>query len=248
MVIEFDSVSKSFGKHEILASVSFHLESRQILAILGPSGIGKTTLLRLAAGTLKPDSGQVRLQKLRIGFIFQEPRLLPWRTALANITLVLQNRGLGQDEEKELAAAMLKRLGLQGFEHYYPAQLSGGMRQRVSIARAFVINPDLALLDEPFTGLDIGLKISLRQMLLDLLTWHPCAMMYVTHEPQDAVLLADTAIVLDGKPGRIVASLTFDRPREERDVSYIQEQAAKLTALLTTKNGERTVLPYNAKI
>jgi len=248
VVIEFDSVSKSFGKHEILASVSFRLESRQILAILGPSGIGKTTLLRLAAGTLKPDSGQVRIQKPRIGFIFQEPRLLPWRTALANITLVLQNRGLGQDEEKELAAAMLKRLGLQGFEHYYPAQLSGGMRQRVSIARAFVINPDLALLDEPFTGLDIGLKISLRQMLLDLLTWHPCAMMYVTHEPQDAVLLADTAIVLDGKPGRIVASLTFDCPRAERDVSYIQEQAAKLTALLTTKNGERSVLPYNAKI
>jgi len=235
VVIQFDNVSKSFGKRKILDSVSFHLEARQILAVLGPSGIGKTTLLRLAAGTVKPDSGQVRMDKQCIGFIFQEPRLLPWRTALANITLVLHNRGLTRDEQKEVAAAMLKRLGLQGFEYYYPAQLSGGMRQRVSIARAFVINPDLALLDEPFTGLDIGLKISLRQMLLELLAWYPCAMMYVTHEPQDAVLLADRAIILDGRPGRIVTSMDFDRPRAERDQSYIQDQAAKLTSLLTAK-------------
>lgn len=235
MVIEFDNVSKFFGKRKILDSVSFRLEEGQILAILGPSGIGKTTLLRLAAGTVKPDSGQVRTDKQRFGFIFQEPRLLPWRTALANITLVLQNLGLSRDEQREIASTMLKRLGLQGFEQYYPAELSGGMRQRVSIARAFVIDPQLALLDEPFTGLDIGLKISLRQMLLDLLTWHPCAMMYVTHEPQDAVLLADRAIVLEGKPGKIVASMDFECPRGERDQAYIQEQAAILTSVLTAK-------------
>ncbi|MBT9175849.1 MAG: Aliphatic sulfonates import ATP-binding protein SsuB [Firmicutes bacterium] len=234
-MIEFNGVTKSFGKRTILDSVSFKVEEKQILAILGPSGIGKTTVLRMAAGTVKPDAGQVRSDRQRIGFIFQEPRLLPWRTALGNVTLVLQDRGLTRDEQAGRAAAILKRLGLQGFEHYYPAHLSGGMRQRVAIARAFVLDPDLALLDEPFTGLDIGLKISLQQMLLELLAWHPCAMIYVTHEPQDAVLLADRAIVLEGKPGKIVTSMDFDRPRGERDQSYIQEQAAKLTAVLTAK-------------
>jgi NitT/TauT family transport system ATP-binding protein len=213
--------------------VSFKVEEKQILAILGPSGVGKTTILRLAAGIVKPDAGQIRSDRQRIGFIFQEPRLLPWRTALANVTLVLQDKGLTRAEQADRAAAMLKRLGLAGFLNYYPAHLSGGMRQRVSIARAFVLDPDLALLDEPFTGLDIGLKISLQQMLLELLAWHPCAMIYVTHEPQDAVLLADTAIVLDGRPGRIVAGMDFDRPRGERDQPYIQEQAARLTAILT---------------
>ncbi|MBT9156214.1 MAG: Aliphatic sulfonates import ATP-binding protein SsuB [Firmicutes bacterium] len=234
-MIEFSGVTKSFGKRTILDSVSFKVEEKQILAILGPSGVGKTTILRMAAGTIKPDAGCVHTDRQRIGFIFQEPRLLPWRTALANVTLVLQNRGLTRDEQVGRAAAILKRLGLQGFEHYYPAHLSGGMRQRVAIARAFVLDPDLALLDEPFTGLDIGLKLSLQQMLLELLAWHPCAMIYVTHEPQDAVLLADRAIVLDGKPGKIVASMDFDRPRGEREPSYIQEQAAKLTAVLTAK-------------
>ncbi|MBS3939305.1 MAG: ABC transporter ATP-binding protein [Peptococcaceae bacterium] len=234
-MIEFNGVTKSFGKRTILDSVSLKVEEKQILAILGPSGIGKTTVLRMAAGTVKPDAGQVRSDRQRIGFIFQEPRLLPWRTALGNVTLVLQGRGLTRDEQVGRAGAILKRLGLQGFEHYYPAHLSGGMRQRVAIARAFVLDPDLALLDEPFTGLDIGLKLSLQQMLLELLAWHPCAMIYVTHEPQDAVLLADRAIVLEGKPGKIMASMDFDRPRGERDQSYIQEQAAKLTAVLTAK-------------
>ncbi len=234
-MIKFNGVTKSFGKRVILDSVSFKVEDKQILAVLGPSGVGKTTILRMAAGTVKPDAGHISSDRQRIGFVFQEPRLLPWRTALANVTLVLEDKGLTRDEQAGRAAAILKRLGLQGFLQYYPAQLSGGMRQRVAIARAFVLDPDLALLDEPFTGLDIGLKASLQEMLLELLNWHPCAMIYVTHEPQDAVLLADTAIVLDGKPGRIVATMTFDRPRGERDQSYIREQTLGLTAILTAK-------------
>ncbi|MBS3977959.1 MAG: ABC transporter ATP-binding protein [Syntrophomonadaceae bacterium] len=236
-MLEFNNVTKSFDKRTILDAISFKLEDNRILAILGSSGIGKTTVLRIAAGTIKPDAGEVRSDRRKIGFIFQEPRLLPWRTALANVTLVLKsNKMLTGKEQTERAAAMLKRLGLQGFEHYYPAQLSGGMRQRVAIARAFVIEPDLLLLDEPFTGLDLGLKGSLQQMLLELLAWRPASMIYVTHEPQDAVLLADTAIILAGKPGRVITRLDLDRPREERDHLYIQEQAGKLADLLTAKS------------
>lgn len=233
-MLEFINVTKSFGSRIILENISFRLENSRILAILGPSGIGKTTILRIAAGTLRPDSGEVRSDRQNIGFVFQEPRLLPWRTALANVTLVLKNnKALTNKEQAEKAAAMLKRLGLQGFAHYYPAQLSGGMRQRVAIARAFVLEPDLLLLDEPFSGLDLGLKGSLQRMLLELLAWHPTGMLYVTHEPHDAVLLADQAIVLAREPGRITAGMELDLPREQRDQLYLHAQAAKLTTILT---------------
>jgi NitT/TauT family transport system ATP-binding protein len=233
-MLEFKNISKSFGSRIILENISFRLGNSRILAILGPSGIGKTTILRIAAGTVKPDSGEVYSDRQRIGFVFQEPRLLPWRTALANVTLVLKNnKALTAKQQAGKAAAILKRLGLQGFENYYPAQLSGGMRQRVAIARAFVLEPDLLLLDEPFAGLDLGLKSSLQQMLLELLAWHPADMLYVTHEPHDAVLLADQAIVLAGEPGRITAGMEFDLPREQRDQPYLHAQAAKLTAILT---------------
>jgi len=233
----FENVCKSFGKRAILDNISFRLEDNRILAILGPSGVGKTTILRIAGGTIKPDAGEIRSGQPKIGFIFQEPRLLPWRTALANVTLVLKgNKMLTQKEQVSRAAALLEKLGLKGFEHYYPAQLSGGMRQRVAIARAFVVEPDLLLLDEPFTGLDLGLKSSLQQMLVELLAWRPAAMIYVTHDPQDAALLADEAAILAGEPARIAARINLDLPREERDQLYIQEQAAKLAATLTLKS------------
>jgi NitT/TauT family transport system ATP-binding protein len=124
---------------------------------------------------------------------------------------------------------------LAGFAHYYPAQLSGGMRQRVAIARAFVIEPDLLLLDEPFTGLDLGLKEGLQRMLGELLAWRPASMIYVTHDPRDAAQLADQALILGGEPGRITARIELAVPRQERSWLYLQEQAAKLTAILTAK-------------
>jgi len=235
-MLEFKKVTKSFGKRTILENVSIRLENNGILAILGPSGIGKTTILRIAAGTIKPDAGEIQSDLRRIGFIFQEPRLLPWRSALANVTLVLKgNKMLTHNDQIEMAMFMLERLGLKGFEHYYPAQLSGGMRQRVAIARAFVVEPDLLLMDEPFTGLDLELKASLQKMLIQLLTWRPTAIIHVTHEPQDAVLFADSAIILAGEPGRITAKIDFERKRENRDLFYVQEQAAKLAEMLTLK-------------
>lgn len=238
-MLVFEQVTKSFGGRAILEDLSFRLEDNRILAILGPSGIGKTTILRLAAGTVKPDTGKVRSRGQKIGFIFQEPRLLPWRTALANVTLVLKdNRMLTGEERSSRAAAMLERMELKGFEHYYPAQLSGGMRQRVAIARAFVIEPELLLLDEPFTGLDLSLKESLQQMLCDLLAWRPVSLIYVTHEPRDAALLADVAIVLAGEPGRIKARIDMDLPRGERNRLYIEEQSAKLAEILTSRGRE----------
>jgi NitT/TauT family transport system ATP-binding protein len=147
---------------------------------------------------------------------------------------------LTDKEQTKRATVMLERLGLKGFEHYYPARLSGGMRQRVAIARAFALEPDLLLLDEPFTGLDLFLKGSLQKMLLELLAWRPASMIYVTHEPQDAVLLADQAIVLAGEPGKVTARMDLSRPREQRDQPYVQEQTAKLTDILTVKSNGLT--------
>jgi len=234
-VLIFENVTKSFSNRLIVDDLSFKVEDNHILAILGPSGVGKTTILRIAAGTVSPDAGKTQSDRQKIGFIFQEHRLLPWRTALGNIMLVLKGeKKLAPQERRQIGMTMLQKMGLKGFEHYYPAQLSGGMRQRVSIARAFVIEPDLLLMDEPFTGLDLELKASLQKMLLDLLSWHPTTVIYVTHEPRDAVLMADEAIVLAGDPGKITARIKFDCPKEERDQKYIQENTMKLVEQLMT--------------
>jgi len=230
----FENVKKSFNNRLIIDGISFKIEDNHILAILGPSGIGKTTILRIAAGAIMPDAGKIESDRQKVGFIFQEHRLIPWRTALANITFVLKSdKRLAPKERMQIGMAMLERLGLKGFEHYYPAQLSGGMRQRVSIGRAFAIKPDLLLMDEPFTGLDLELKASLQEMLIELLEWRPITMIYVTHDPRDAVLIADETIILTGNPGKIADRIEFHCPRRERDQKYVHENTMKLVEQLS---------------
>jgi len=176
------------------------------MAILGPSGVGKTTILRLSAGGILPDEGKIILGAKKLGYVFQEPRLFPWRTALSNITFVLKgNKNISSKERDKMGREMLELLGLKGYENFYPSQLSGGMRQKVAIGRAFVVKPDLLLMDEPFTGLDLELKLSLQKMLIDLLIWHSTTIIFVTHDPQDAVRLADDVLILSGMPEKIAA-------------------------------------------
>lgn len=182
-MLELRDISLSFGDRPVLMGCSLTLAPGERLALMGPSGCGKTTLLRVALGLQKPDGGTVRCRAQRIGGVFQEPRLLPWRTAAENVNLVLS------DGPETLPAARdwLARLGLEQAEALYPAQLSGGMRQRVALARALAVGPELLLLDEPFHALDEALLDTVIGVLNDALPG--AALLLATHERGEAEAL-----------------------------------------------------------
>lgn len=198
-VVIFSGVGKRYRSREVLSGLDLTLEAGETLAILGPSGIGKSTLLRLAARLDRPNQGTVILAARRLGFVFQEPRLLPWRTALENVVLPLLAQGAPLRAAREKAAAMLARLELAAFAEAYPDMLSGGMRQRVSLARAFVIEPELLLLDEPFTGLDPELRRSMRSYLDGLLAASGAAALHVTHDIGDILEATNRILRLTAK-------------------------------------------------
>ncbi len=158
--------------------------------------MGKTTVLKLIAGIIRPDTGRVRVAGGPLSYVFQEPRLLPWRTAVDNVAAPLRARGNDPHAARSSAAGWLRRVGLQGFEHSYPAELSGGMAQRVSIARAFAIEPRILLLDEPFSNMDVALKASLMAILQDMIRERAITVVHVTHELVEALRLADRIVEL----------------------------------------------------
>jgi ABC-type nitrate/sulfonate/bicarbonate transport system ATPase subunit len=189
-MIRFNNVTKTIGGRMILQDVTFDIEDHETVAVLGSSGSGKTTILRLIAGTLKPDSGTIEVDSQKIGYIFQDHRLLPWRTAQDNVALPRRAAGKTREEARRRARSWMDRLGLQGFYDYYPRQLSGGMMQRVSIARAFAIEPDIMLLDEPFSSLDASLADALLRDLKQVLSGYRATAVYVTHELPEALGMA----------------------------------------------------------
>ncbi len=189
-MISLQNVSKSIGGRAVLKDVTLEVRDHETVAVLGASGSGKTTLLKLIAGTLKPDSGTIRVDSPKIGYIFQDNRLLPWRTAQDNIALPRRAAGKTREEARRRARSWMDRLGLQGFYDYYPRQLSGGMMQRVSIARAFALEPDIMLMDEPFSSLDASLADALLRDLKQVLSGYRATTVYVTHEFPEAVSMA----------------------------------------------------------
>ena len=195
-MIKFDNVCVSFGGKTVLKNVSFEIKSHESVAILGPSGSGKTTILKLIAGTLKPDSGTVDVESQRIGYVFQDHRLLPWRTALDNVMLVLKAAGDEQTQVREKAMAWMKLMRMHHYYHYYPRQLSGGMIQRVSIARALAIEPEIMLMDEPFSSLDNALADSLLRQLKQVLANYKTTTIYVSHDIVGALSIAERLFVL----------------------------------------------------
>ncbi|MBN2239345.1 MAG: ATP-binding cassette domain-containing protein [Dehalococcoidales bacterium] len=196
-MIKFDNVSVKLGEKQVLNNISFHIERRDLVTLTGASGTGKTTILRLVAGTLKPDSGTVTVDSNNVGFVFQDNRLLPWKTALDNVTLVLRAQGIPSERAHRQATSWLKMVGLKDYLDYYPAQLSGGMVQRVSIARAFAVEPDIILMDEPFSNLDEQLTDNLLGMLQKVLKNHTATVLYISHDLMEAVRLADRLFYLD---------------------------------------------------
>ncbi len=214
-LIEFKNINKTYSSLEVIKNLSFEIKKDDIVGILGPSGVGKSTILKLIAGLEKPTSGELINNTKKIGYVFQEPRLLPWRTTLENVMLPLTVSGIKKKQAKEKAVFFLDKMGLNGFENYFPTQLSGGMLQRVSLARAFVLEPDLLLLDEPFSALDLRLKSVLETMLKELLEENPIPVLYVSHSPEEVVLFANRIFMMFS--GGIIEELPVNEDDEFKD-------------------------------
>jgi NitT/TauT family transport system ATP-binding protein len=222
--LEFRELSKIYatddGPVRALDGISIGQRKREFLSILGPSGCGKSTLLMIAAGLLPASPGQVSVQGQRIGaprtdvgIVFQNPVLLEWRTALGNIMLQAEARKLDRTAAERRAYELLDSVGLKGFEHKFPDQLSGGMRQRVSICRALIHNPPQLLMDEPFGALD---ALTRDQLVLDIQRiWNESRMtvLFITHSVPEAVFLSDRVIVMTPRPGRVDQVIDIDLPR-----------------------------------
>ncbi len=216
--IAIRGVSRSFaiadGRLPVLDAVTFDVPDRQIVAIIGPNGCGKSTLLRLVSGLLSADRGAIELDGTpvtgpdpRIGFVFQEPRLLPWRDAAGNVEYPLELAGWTRSRREEQVRDLLGLVGLREFAGARPHALSGGMRQRVSIARALALGPSVLLLDEPFSALDALTRERFNTELLNLWERTATTILLVTHSIAEAVYLADRVVVLSPRPGRVVADI-----------------------------------------
>jgi NitT/TauT family transport system ATP-binding protein len=223
-VIELADVWKTFAKAgrsvEALQGVSVGIARNEFAAILGPSGCGKSTLLNMVAGFDAPTRGAVRFDgepvttpSPRRAVVFQEPALFPWYTVLDNITFGLKTRGIAPAAYRGRVEAIIEQVGLQGFESHYPAELSGGMKQRVGIARVLVMEPDVLLMDEPFGSLDAQTRAVMQELLLSVWERHQHTVLFVTHDIEEALLLADSVSVMTARPGRIKKRLAVDLPR-----------------------------------
>jgi len=218
--VEITGLGKWFGELEALRNIDVAVEHGEFIAVVGPSGCGKTTFLRIVAGLEPATSGAVLLdgQPLRgpggnRGFVFQNDSLLPWRTVLANALIGPEVAGQVGDKERQRTLDLLKLVGLAGFEKYYPRQLSGGMRQRVNLARALAIDPDVLLMDEPFASLDAQTREIMQTELLRIWEQGRKTVLFVTHQIDEAVFLSDRVLVFARRPGRLQESIEIKLPR-----------------------------------
>ena len=208
-------VSKVFANGvQALANVSLGVQSGEFLSVVGPSGCGKSTLLRLIAGLIQPTAGTIDWPTgtADLGFVFQEPTLMPWATALANVALPLKLHGMARSEREARSAKALGDVGLTGFERAWPRELSGGMKMRVSIARALVTEPRLLLMDEPFAALDEITRHRLNADLIDLWQRTKVTIVFVTHSVFESVFLSQRIAVMAARPGRVLSELSIAAP------------------------------------
>lgn len=229
-MLSVQNVSFSFGIKEILKDINFNLEKGKVVSIVGPSGGGKTTLLHLCAKLLTLEEGKIENSFKSSSFAFQEARLLPWKNVIDNIALGLKAQNMKKEKSDGLVKKIALKFGLEedDFEKF-PKDLSGGMKQRVSFARALVLNPSLLFLDEPFSALDIGLKKELQNLLIEHIETKKLSILFITHDLMEAIRLSDEILLLKAEPvGHIVENFKIEKPRTQRDDIFVYEQTAKL--------------------
>lgn len=229
--IRFSNFSKSFGKLLVLDNLNFVVKENDFLCIVGPTGCGKTTLCNLITTLIPPSEGTVEIngeqadpRKHNISFVFQEPSCLPWRTVWDDIKFGLEIKGFPKQEIRERVSKIIDLVGLKDFVHYYPYQISAGMKQKAAIARAFVTKPDLLLMDEPFGQLDIKTRFHMMDEVLKLWRELNATIVYVTHNLEEAVYLGQNIIVLTQKPTHIKLTIPvkLPRPRDYADPKFIE--------------------------
>jgi NitT/TauT family transport system ATP-binding protein len=241
--VSFRSPNRGVAPTVALDGLSLDVAGGEIVALIGPNGCGKSTFLRVAAGLLAPDGGRITLDDRpirepddRIGLVFQEPRLLPWRSVARNITYPLELAGWSSERRMTRLAELLHAVGLEGAESLRPVQMSGGMRQRAAIARALALSPDVLLLDEPFSSLDALTRERFNLDLLRLQEAMGTTIVIVTHSIPEAILVADRVLVLTPRPGRVASEVRIDAPRprslELLDEALVSRAAAEIRANL----------------
>ena len=227
LLIDFDAVTVKFSNLHAMGPATLQVLEGEFLVIIGPSGCGKSTLLNLVAGSLTPSSGSITYggapiagANREVGYITQKNYCLPWRTVEDNIRLPLEFRKMPAAEMKERVARVIRQVGLSGFEQAYPRQLSGGMLQRVMIARTLAYEPRVYLMDEPFGNLDAQLRLTMHARLLQLWEETGATFVFVTHDLQEAITLADRVVVMSKRPGapKVIVDIDLPRPRDVIDV------------------------------
>jgi NitT/TauT family transport system ATP-binding protein len=240
VAIAVRGVSRRFGEVQALAEVSLDVGPGEFVTLIGPSGCGKTTLLKIIAGLVPVDAGEaaigartVRGPGRECSMVFQDFALLPWATVLRNVEFGLLLRGVGGQERQETARRYIAKVGLGGFEHAYPAHLSGGMQQRVGLARALAVNPRILLMDEPFASIDEQTRRFLQDDLLALWAEERRTVLFVTHSMEEAIYVSDRVVVLSPRPGRVhhVIEVPLPRPRDAADVRASGEFARLVDGL-----------------
>lgn len=230
MALEFRSVTKVFptpSGEDLVAvrDVSFSVNEGEFVAVVGPSGCGKSTLLSMTAGLYQPTEGEVRVSgqpvtrpNAHVGFMLQKDLLLPWRNILSNIEFGLEARGVPRAERRARAMQELRHCQLEGFDRQYPYQLSGGMRQRAALARTLAIDPEIILLDEPFSALDAQTKLLLQNSFARTIAEAGKTTLLITHDLAEAVLMSDRILVLSERPGRVVAEIAVELPHRDAPI------------------------------
>lgn len=229
--IEIKNVTKRFGEKpnsvHVLDDISFTVDEGSFVCILGPSGCGKTTLLKMMDGLTDPTEGEIRIGGQSVtdptdnaALVFQNFELLPWRTTIENVAFGLELQGVDKEQRTDQARELIDRVGLGGFEDHYPSELSGGMKQRVGLARALAVDPEVLLMDEPFGALDAQTKDRMQTQLLNLWEDDQKTVVFVTHDIRESIFLGDRVLVMGTKPSSIIADIEipFERPRWERRV------------------------------